>query len=106
MKYAVINVNGNQYKVSEGEELLLEGANSEPGEKLKLESVLLIVDGDKVKLGEPQIKGTSVTAEVLGQEKGRKLKVFKFKAKSRYRRTRGHRSSFTRVKVTKISSTK
>lgn len=105
MKYAVFSDKGNQYKVSEGEEILLEGANGEAGKKLKFEAVLLVVDGDKVKVGEPLVKGASVAIEVLGQEKGKKLKVFKFKAKSRYRRTQGHRSSYTRVKITKISST-
>lgn len=106
MEYAVVSINGNQYKVSQGEEILLEGAGGEAGKKLKFEGVLLVVDGDKMKVGDPRVKGASVTAEVLGQEKGKKLKVFKFKAKSRYRRTRGHRSSYTRVKITQISATK
>lgn len=84
----------------------MEGADGEAEKKVEFDNVLLLVDGDKVKIGEPQIKGARVAGKVLGQEKGRKLRVFKYKAKSRYRRTKGHRSQFTRVKIDKISTSK
>lgn len=104
MIYAVILINGNQYKVSEGDELLLEGTRG--GEEIKLKEVLLLVDEKKVLVGTPTVKGAKVTAEVLGREKGKKLRVSRYKAKSRYRRTRGHRTLYTRLKIQKITASK
>lgn len=102
MKYAVFSNNGKQYKVSEGEELLMDKLASD-GKQAEFGDVLLVVDGDKVKLGEPNIKGAKVLVEILGEEKGDKVRVVKFKAKSRYRRQTGFRHQYTRVKVSKIA---
>lgn len=82
--------------------MLIEGTRE--GKEIKLEEVLLLVDEKKVLLGTPTIKSAEVTAEVLGREKGKKLRVSRYKAKSRYRRTRGHRAFYTRLKVKHISS--
>lgn len=104
MKYAVVSINGNQYKVSEGDELLLEGTRE--GKEIKQIEVLLLVDEKKVLVGTPTIKGAKVTAEIRDREKGKKLRVSRYKAKSRYRKTRGHRTLYTRLKIKKISTSK
>jgi large subunit ribosomal protein L21 len=75
---------------------------AEPGSKLSFDDVLLTSDGDKVTTGRPTIKGASVTAEVVGEVKGDKIYVFKFKRRKNYRRKTGHRAKFTEVKITGV----
>lgn len=102
MKYAVISDRGRQYKVSEGQELYvdrIEGVNG----NLELDQVLLYVDGDTVKVGEPNVTGAKVVCKVTGEEKGDKVDVFTYKSKSRYRRHRGFRPVYTKVQVEKIN---
>lgn len=99
MKYAVIKFQGHQYKVSEGQELLVDKlvGQSEP-------EVLLVADADKVTVGKPTLKDAKVKVKVVtGEEKGEKLHIFKFKAKSRYRRKTGFRPIYSRVLIEKIS---
>jgi len=98
MKYAVIKLNGVQYKISEGDQFLVDHIEELP--ELK---VLLFVDGDKCKIGNPTVKGVKVEMKIIEQVKGKKIKVAKFKAKSRYRKQLGFRASLTNVEVIKIS---
>jgi large subunit ribosomal protein L21 len=102
MKYAVIRTGGKQYKVSEGDELLIEKLDREKGKAIVFDEVLLLVDGQKVTLGKPLIKGATVKAEILEQIRGKKIRVAKFRAKSRYRKVKGHRQKLTKVKIKKI----
>lgn len=99
-KYAVIRLQGRQYKVSEGEELLVDKMND-----LKLTpEVLLVADGEKVEVGKPVVKDAKVTLKIVKEiEKGEKIEVYHFKAKSRYRKHTGFRPQYTRVLVEKIS---
>jgi large subunit ribosomal protein L21 len=99
-KYAVIRLQGRQYKVSEGEELLVDKMND-----LKLApEVLLVADGEKVSVGKPVLKDAKVTLKIVKDlEKGEKIEVYHFKAKSRYRKHTGFRPQYTRVSVEKIS---
>lgn len=106
-KYAVIRIKGNQHKVSEGEEILVDRLKEE---KLESEVLLLVQDlpagkaGGKVSVGKPTVKGAKVKLKVVNaEEKGKKLYVIKYKAKSRYRRKMGFRPVYTRLLVEKIS---
>jgi len=99
MKYAVVRIKGHQYKVSDGQEFLIDRVD---GEKIESE-VLLLVDDKRVKLGKPVVKDAKIKLRILGEEKGKKIEVIKYKAKSRYRRKRGFRPFFTRLLVEKIS---
>jgi large subunit ribosomal protein L21 len=98
-KYAVIRILGRQYKVSEGQELLIDKMND-----LKLTpEVLLVVDGEKTNIGKPVLKDAKVTLKILKEvEKGEKIEVYHFKAKSRYKKHTGFRPQYTRVLVEKI----
>ena len=100
MKYAVISIKGNQYKVAEGDEILVDKViqdNLNP-------DVLLLVEGEKVKIGKPKLTDVKVKVKIVKDvEKGDKLYVQKFKAKSRYRRKMGFRPLFTRLLIEKIS---
>lgn len=102
--YAIVNISGKQYKVEEGRELLVDGGWGQKDQKLEIDKVLLIANGEKTKVGTPYVQGAKVEAEVLGEEKGKKIDVVKYKAKARYRRHYGHRDLFTRILVTKIST--
>ncbi len=101
MKYAVIRLQGRQYKVSEGKDLLVDKMND-----LKLvPEVLLVSDGEKVEVGKPVLKSAKVSLKIVKElEKGEKIEVYHFKAKSRYRKHTGFRPQYTRVLVEKISA--
>jgi len=98
MKYAVVEIQGQQYKVVEGKEILV----NKLGEKALGPRVLLLVDGEKVEVGQPELEKVVVELKVLGEEKGKKLHVQKYRAKSRYRRKIGFRAEKTRLLVEKI----
>jgi len=103
-KFAVVKIGGHQYKVAEGEEIEVPKIEGEKGTAVNLEEVLLVVDEEKVKIGQPQVKGVKIQAEIVDQKKGEKIRVAKYKAKTGYRRVRGFRSLLTTLKIRKISS--
>ena len=101
MKFAIIATSGKQYKVSEGQVVTLERMPEE-GKNIAFSNVLLISDGDAVSVGTPSIKGATVKAELVEHGRGEKIRIVKFKAKVRYRRNKGHRQHFTKVRITSI----
>jgi large subunit ribosomal protein L21 len=100
---AVIKAGASQFLVSEGQEILV-NKMSDAGSTVNFNEVLLFIDGKDTQVGTPFLEGYSVAAQVVGQEKGEKVRVFKFKAKSRYRKTTGFRSQLTRLKIVSILS--
>ncbi len=100
--YAVIKTGGKQFKVTEGDTLKVEKLSTEVGKALNLNSVLTLVDGDKVTIGTPIVKGASVDATVISHGKGDKVKIFKMNRRKGYRKSQGHRQSFTEIKISKI----
>ena len=101
--YAIIKTGGKQYVVEEGKVISIEKLDVEEGAEVTFDEVLL-VSGDDVKIGQPNVAGAKVTGKVLEQGKERKIRIFKYKAKSNYRRRQGHRQPFTKVKIEKIES--
>ena len=100
MKYAVVRIGGKQYKAIEGKEILVDKL-ADP-KKFEVE-VLLLVDGEKVQVGKPTVKGAKVKTKVITEiEKGEKIEIYKFKAKSRYKRHTGFRPQYTRLLIEKI----
>jgi len=104
MKYAVIAISGTQYQVSEDQIITVDHLDLKEGDTSSTDQVLLIVDGEKVDLGAPLVKKASVDYQVVKHYQDKKLRVFKYKAKSRYRKTQGHRSQLTDIKITKINN--
>jgi len=100
-KYAVIKTGGKQYLVQEGEELEIEKINDKKGKKISFDKILLIKD-KKVRIGNPFLKKAVVKAEVLEHFKDKKIRISRYKAKSRRRKVKGHRQRKTRVKILKI----
>lgn len=101
--YAVVETGGRQYKVTEGQVIDVERLEVEPGQTIELDRVLLISD-EQVQVGQPTVAGAMVVAKVVGEEKGEKIIVFKYKPKTRYRRKTGHRQIYTRLAIQKIVS--
>jgi large subunit ribosomal protein L21 len=101
-RYAVIEAQGLQFRVAAQEEHILPRLSAEPGEQLTFDRVLLISDGKGVKIGQPLVEGASVMAQVIGEERGPKIKVGTYKRRKKYRRRIGYRDTLTRVKILDI----
>lgn len=101
--YAVIKTGGKQYRVQQGDRLRVEKLAGDVGGNVTLDEVLMI-GGEKVVVGTPQVKGAKVTAEIVAQDRDKKVIIFKFRRRKNYRRKRGHRQSFTELKITGISA--
>ncbi len=99
----VIKTGGKQYRVSEGDKLDVESLDAAPGDKIEFPEVLLVRDGDTLKVGTPLVEGAKVTATVLEHGRGEKIRIVKFKRRKQYRRQMGHRQNFTRVEITGIA---
>lgn len=103
MKYAIIQLQGKQFQVSEGDEIVVDRLDKAEGDKFSVSDVLLVVDGDKRKIGQPIVKGAKVDCELISNDKGKKIRVAKYKAKSRYRKVQGHRQLQSLVKILQIN---
>jgi large subunit ribosomal protein L21 len=102
--YAIVNINGIQTRVAPDEVLEVARLAGEPGKQLSFGEILMVSDGDKVTVGQPYVKGASLTAEVVEHLRGPKLRIFKFKRRNDYRKRRGHRDELTRIRVTGIET--
>ena len=102
--YAVIKSGGKQHRVQEGEFLRLEKLDVATGENVDFDEVLMVVDGDNVKVGAPLVEGGKVSAEVLSHGRADKVKIIKFNRRKHSRKQMGHRQWFTEVKITGISA--
>ena len=104
--YAVIETGGKQYRVAKGDVIDVEFAltTGKKTEKVEFDRVLMLGDGDQVKVGSPAIEGASVKGTLLDRVRGPKVKVFKFKRRKGYRRHQGHRQNYLRVQIDSIQS--
>ncbi len=100
--YAVVETGGRQYKVTKGQVIDVERLEAEAGGTIDLERVLLLSGDDNLEIGNPTVPGAKVVAKVVGEQKGDKLIVFKYKSKTRYRRKTGHRQTYTRLAIEDI----
>lgn len=100
--YAVIQTGGKQYRVSEGDVIRVEKLPAEVGSDIAFDQVLLVGEGDNVKIGTPVVDGASVSGKVVEQDRGKKIIVFKMKRRKGYRRKQGHRQDYTGVRIEKI----
>jgi large subunit ribosomal protein L21 len=103
MKYAIVEDGGKQYRAVIGESIDVDRYPLEVGEEIDMDRVLLISDGENVKVGTPFVKGAKIQATVLSHVKGPKVVVFRYKAKERIRTKTGHRQQYTRVRIDAIS---
>lgn len=101
--YAVIKTGGKQYRVEQGDLLRVEKIEVGTGETISFDEVLLVADGDDVKVGQPLLEGAKVEAEVVSQGRHKKIKIIKFRRRKHSRSQMGHRQWFTEVKITAIN---
>lgn len=102
--YAIIETGGKQYRVTEGDVVTVEKIEAGEGETVEFDRVLTVVKDGSVVIGKPVVTGAKVTAKVMAQGKAKKILVFKYKAKSNYRRRQGHRQPFTKLVIEKIEA--
>jgi large subunit ribosomal protein L21 len=100
--YAIVESGGRQYRAEEGHSFSVEKLPYEVGEQIELSNVYLLANGDGVQIGRPTVPGATVKATVIEQYRGKKIFVWKYKPKKRYRRRKGHRQSYTRLRVDEI----
>ena len=101
--YAVIRTGGKQYRVSPGQRLRVERLDGAAGDRVSFDQVLLVSSGGEVAVGAPTLEAARVSGEIIEQGRGRKIRVFKYKNKTRYRRLRGHRQLHTAVRVDEVT---
>ncbi len=101
--YAVFKTGGKQYRAAKGDKLKIEKLDAAEGDKVSFEEVLLVGEGESVKVGTPVVAGGKVEAKVLAQAKDKKVDVIKFRRRQNYRRTHGHRQEFSLVEITGIT---
>lgn len=102
MSYAVILCGGKQHRVTEGETLSLDKIEQGVGETIKFDQILMLRNGEKVVLGSPFVKGSTVEAEVISQFRGKKIRIIKFKRRKHHMKHMGHRQYLTKIRITKI----
>ena len=102
--YAIIESCGKQYKVAEGDVVFFEKLDVEEGKKVTFDKVILVSNDGKIEVGTPNVKGVKVEGKVVSHGKGKKIRVYKYKAKKNYRRTQGHRQPYTKVEITEIKT--
>lgn len=102
--YAVIQTGGKQHKVSPGDELKVEKLNGNPGDVIIFDQVLMIADGDNIKIGRPYLEDSKVKARIIRHGKDRKIIVFKYKRRKNYKRKKGHRQHYTLIKIEEVET--
>ena len=102
--YAVVATGGKQYKVQEGDILRIEKLSGEIGDDVAFDQVLLVGEGETVRIGRPIVEGALVKGKIVEQDKAKKIIVFKYKRRKRYRRKQGHRQTYTAVKINTIEA--
>ncbi|QJR12143.1 50S ribosomal protein L21 [Usitatibacter rugosus] len=101
--YAVIKTGGKQYRVTTGEKLKIEQIPADVGSQITLDQVLMVGEGESVKVGNPLVAGATVTATVVSHGRGVKVKIFKLRRRKHYQRTQGHRQNYTEIRVDAIA---
>jgi large subunit ribosomal protein L21 len=101
--YAVIETGGKQYRVAQGDVIEVEKLEAIEGAEVALDRVLMVADGEQVKIGTPMLAGAKVTAKVRAHGRADKIRIFKLRRRKNYRRTQGHRQYYTQIEITGIS---
>ena len=101
--YAVIKTGGKQYRVAAGEKLKIEQIPADIGAEIVLDRVLLVADGDDLKMGRPLVPGATVQAKVLTQGRHDKVRIFKMRRRKHYQKHQGHRQNYTEIQITGIT---
>lgn len=104
MMYAVIETGGKQYRVTEGQRIKVEKLAADEGANIDLDKVLMVANGDDIKVGAPYVSGGKVTATIKAHGRGKKVMIIKFRRRKHSRKTQGHRQSYTEIEITGIKA--
>ena len=102
--YAVVKTGGKQYKVAPGEKLKVERIVADIGAEVTLDQVLMVAEGESVRVGQPIVAGAAVKATVVAQGRGDKVKIFKMRRRKHYQKHQGHRQSYTELRIDSIAT--
>jgi large subunit ribosomal protein L21 len=102
--YAVIKTGGKQYRVASGEKLKIEQIPADIGSEVVLDQVLMVADGEAISVGTPLVNGATVTATVIAQGRGEKIRIFKMRRRKHYQKHQGHRQNYTQIHIDSINS--
>ena len=102
--YAIVKTGGKQYKVRQGDILRFEKLNGDVGSDITFDQVLMVADGENVSIGQPLVENATVNGQIVEQGRSKKIIVFKYKRRKRYRRKQGHRQQFTAVRIDSINA--
>ena len=102
--YAVIKTGGKQYRVTQGETLKIETVSGEVGSAIVLDKVLMVGNGDKLSVGKPLLSGATVTATIVSNGRGEKVKIFKMRRRKHYQKHQGHRQNYTEIRIDGITA--
>jgi large subunit ribosomal protein L21 len=102
--YAIVEIKNSQYMVEKGDTILVDRLGEEDGKVIDFDSVLLTNDGKNISVGQPYVKGAKVKCKILGEEKGKKVIVFKFKRRKGYKKTKGHRQKYDKLIIESIEA--
>jgi len=101
--FAIVETGGKQYRLTEGDTLRVEHLDGEEGSQIVLESVLAVGTGEGLKVGRPHVEGARIIGKIIKQGRGPKIRIFKYKRRKGYRRTKGHRQDFTEIRIDQIA---
>jgi large subunit ribosomal protein L21 len=101
--YAVIETGGKQYRVTEGQSIKVEKLSADEGSSIDLDKVLMVANGDDIKVGAPYLAGGKVTATIKAHGRGKKIRIIKFRRRKHHQKEQGHRQSYTEIEITGIS---
>ena len=101
--YAVVKTGGKQYKVAAGEKLKIEQIPADVGAQVTLDQVLMVSEGESVRVGQPMVAGASVLATVVAHGRGEKVKIFKMRRRKHYQKHQGHRQNYTELRIDSIA---
>ncbi len=102
--YAVVKTGGKQYRVQQGDTVMIEKISGDVGSEVSFEEVLMVSDGEDVRIGTPNLDDVTVSGRIVAQDRAKKIIVFKYKRRKRYRRKQGHRQAFTAVQIDTIEA--
>jgi len=102
--YAVVKTGGKQYRVQQGDTVMIEKISGDIGSEVSFEEVLMVSDGEEVRIGTPNLDDVTVSGRIVAQDRAKKIIVFKYKRRKRYRRKQGHRQAFTAVQIDTIEA--
>lgn len=102
--YAIVNTGGKQYKIRQGDILRIEKISGELGSPVSFDRVLMFSDGENIRIGQPVLDNVAVNGHIVEQGKSKKIIVFKYKRRKRYRRKQGHRQQYTAIKIDSIET--